>query len=183
LICHVPKMSSPSPERSSSEDDSESESGSNISVSSESSNVSSSQGASSSSSGSEASNNDPSSVLLGQYRGSPTSVSSSTSLEDGEDLSIESIEGSSSLEADIVEIDFVLGSRGDMRLLSRAKKRRLRVNRQSGRHKMKTSRKHKKEETQQIMEQKNHKGDPRSRTRAGCARSNFDLPGLFRSTT
>ena len=92
--------------------------------------------------------------MLGQYRGSPTSVSSSTSLEDGEDLSIESIEGSSSLEADIVEIDFVLGSRGDMRLLSRAKKRRLRVNRQSGRHKMKTSRKHKKEETQQIMEQK-----------------------------
>ena len=83
---------------------------------------------------SEASNNDPSSVLLGQYRGSPTSVRSSTSLEDGEDLSIESIEGSSSLEADIVEIDFVLGSRGDMRLLSRAKKRRLRVNRQRGRH-------------------------------------------------
>ena len=58
------------------------------------------------------------------------------------------------MEADIVEIDFVLGSRGDMRLLSRAKKRRLRVNRQSSRHKMKTSRKHKKEETQQIMEQK-----------------------------
>ena len=58
------------------------------------------------------------------------------------------------MEADIVEIDFVLGSRGDMRLLSRAKKRRLRVNRQSGRHKMKSNRKHKKEESQQIMEQK-----------------------------
>ena len=58
------------------------------------------------------------------------------------------------MEADIVEIDFVLGSRGDMRLLSRAKKRRLRVNRQSGRHRMKTNRKHKKEEAQQIMEQK-----------------------------
>lgn len=183
LICHVPKISSPSPERSSSEDGSESESGSNISVSSESSNVSSSQGASSNSSGSEASNMDPPSVLLDQYRGSPTSVSSSTSLEDGEDLSIESIEGSSSLEADIVEIDFVLGSRGDMRVLSRAKKRRLRVNRQSGRHKMKTSRKHKKEETQQIMEQKIIKEILEAEPELDALDPTLICPVLFRSTT
>ena len=58
------------------------------------------------------------------------------------------------MEADVVEIDFVLGTRGDMRLLSRAKKRRLRVNRSHGKHKGKHGRKSKKKEVQQLMEQK-----------------------------
>ena len=58
------------------------------------------------------------------------------------------------MEADVVEIDFVLGTRGDMRLLSRAKKRRLRVNHNHGKHKRKHSRMSKKKEFQQLLEQK-----------------------------
>ena len=88
---------------------------------------------------------------------SSSSISSSRSSSVEEDaLSIDSNEGSPTLEADVVEIDFVLGSSGDMRLLSRAKKRRLRVNRKNCKHKInKTQQKHKrKAEAQQFMQKK-----------------------------
>ena len=82
------------------------------------------------------------------------SISSSRSSSIEEDaISIDSNEGSPTLEADVVEIDFVLGSSGDMRLLSRAKKRRLRVNRKNCKHKI--NKKHKrKAEAQQFMQKK-----------------------------
>ena len=86
---------------------------------------------------------------------SSTSLSSSRSSSLDEDArSIDSNEESSTLEADVVEIDFVLGTSGDMRLLSRAKKRRLRVNRKSSKHKLKSQRRLRKAEAQHFMEKK-----------------------------
>ena len=80
--------------------------------------------------------------------------SSRSSSLDEDARSIDSNEESSTLEADVVEIDFVLGSSGDMRLLSRAKKRRLRVNR-NAKHKLKSNRRLRKAEAKkQFMEKK-----------------------------
>ena len=87
---------------------------------------------------------------------SNSSSSSNRSLADEDDddeISVGSNEGST-MEADVVEMDFVLGNRGDMRLLSRAKKRRLKVNRKHGKPKGKYGRKPKKLEAQQLMEQR-----------------------------
>ena len=87
---------------------------------------------------------------------SNSSSSSNRSLADEDDddeISVGSNEGST-MEADVVEMDFVLGNRGDMRLLSRAKKRKLKVNRKHGKQKGKHGRKPKKLEVQQLMEQR-----------------------------
>ena len=87
---------------------------------------------------------------------SNSSSSSNRSLaeeNDDDEISVGSNEGST-MEADVVEMDFVLGNRGDMRLLSRAKKRRLKVNRKLGRQKGKLPRKPKKLEVAQLMEQR-----------------------------
>ena len=84
---------------------------------------------------------------------SSSGSSRSTSLDE-DTRSIDSNDGSSTLEADVVEIDFVLGSSGDMRLLSRAKKRRLRVNRKNCKHKLKHNRRSRKGEAHQFMEKK-----------------------------
>ena len=84
---------------------------------------------------------------------SSSGSSRSTSLDE-DTRSIDSNDGSSTLEADVVEIDFVLGSSGDMRLLSRAKKRRLRVNRKNCKHKVKHNRRSRKVEAHQFMEKK-----------------------------
>ena len=84
-----------------------------------------------------------------------TSTGSSRSSSLDEDArSIDSNDGSSTLEADVVEIDFVLGTSGDMRLLSRAKKKRLRVNRKNCKHKFKKNRRARKVEAHQFMEKK-----------------------------
>ena len=91
--------------------------------------------------------------MLANIRDSPTSISSS-SLREDDQISLDSNEETSAMEADIVEIDFVLGTHGDMRLLSRAKKRRLRVNRKNEKHKLKVNRRSKKLEVKQLMEQK-----------------------------
>ena len=99
---------------------------------------------------SEVSNIEPSSSILEQVRSSPISISSI----DEDEISIDSNDGSSTMEADVVEIDFVLGSRGDMRLLSRAKKRRLRVKRKACKHKHKSTGRSKKLEAQKLLEQK-----------------------------
>ena len=86
---------------------------------------------------------------------SNSSSSSNRSLadEDDDEVSVGSNEGST-MEADVVEMDFVLGNRGDMRLLSRAKKRRLKVNRKHGKQKGKHPRKPKQLEVAQLMEQR-----------------------------
>ena len=93
---------------------------------------------------------EPSSSILEQVRSSPISSSSI----DEDEISIDSNEGSSTMEADVVEIDFVVGSRGDMRLLSRAKKRRLKVKRKACKHKHKSTCRSKKLEAQKLLEQK-----------------------------
>ena len=85
---------------------------------------------------------------------SSSSGSSRSHSLDEDRRSIDSNDGSSTLEADVVEIDFVLGSSGDMRLLSRAKKRRLRVNRKNCKHKVKHNRRSRKVEAHQFMEKK-----------------------------
>ena len=89
--------------------------------------------------------------MLEHARSSPISISSSI---DEYEISLDSNEGSSTMEADVVEIDFVLGNSGDMRLLSRAKKRRLRVKRKACKHKHKPGGRSKKLEAQKLMEQK-----------------------------
>ena len=83
-----------------------------------------------------------------------SSISTTSSSLEEDEISIDSNEGHSTMEADVVEIDFVLGTRGDMRLLSRAKKRRLRVNRRNCKHKTMSNRRSRKIEAQQLMEQK-----------------------------
>lgn len=156
-MIQLPLTISPSSsEVSSSSDGSESESAGSSDISNSSSHQMSS---SSSSYGSEVSNRDAAvshsrPMLSMSSSSSSSSNGSSLAGEDEEDeISLGSNEGST-MEADVVEIDFVLGTRGDMRLLSRAKKRTLKVNRRHGKHKGKHGRKPKKLEVQQLMEKR-----------------------------